>query len=126
MHKCIAITKNCVYLYYKTNKDMNAFSKNFYQSNKTYTVKMATEKLISLGYSDFQFKSCSFANGASFYFTSKDGQEIRVSDHPLTGKRATTTIQVSLVEVKKLSAKPKTEDSDFKKRLAEMIANRNK
>jgi len=119
------IKKNSIFVK-QNNKDMTAFNSNFYQSNNKYTLEMAIEKLTSLGYSDFQFKSCSFTNGASFYFTSKDGEEIRVSDHPLTGKRAANTIQISLVTIKTFSPNTQKSNSDFQASLAEMIAKRNK
>jgi hypothetical protein len=79
---------------------MTSFNNNFYQPNKNYTREMAEQRLLSLGYDSFSFKSCSFTNGASFYFQGKEGQEIRVSDHPLTGNRAFETIDIAIVERK--------------------------
>lgn len=81
---------------------MNNFNSNFFQSNAKYTREIAEQRLISLGYKNFTFKSASFSNGASFYFESEDGKEIRVSDHILTGNRAFETIQVAIEEVKML------------------------
>jgi hypothetical protein len=76
------------------------FNSNFYQPNFKYTREIAEQRLISLGYKNFSFVSASYTNGASFYFTSEEGKEIRVSDHPLTGKRAFETIDVAIVEIK--------------------------
>lgn len=81
---------------------MSTFNSNFYQSNRNYTKEMAEARLVDLGYKNFTFKSVSYTNGASFYFESKDGEEIRVSDHPLTGKRALDIIQVAIVPIKVL------------------------
>lgn len=81
---------------------MKTFNTNFYKPNRSYTREIAEQRLISLGYKNFHFKGCSFSNGASFYFESEDGKEIRVSDHPLTGKRAFDVIQVYIVPVKTL------------------------
>jgi hypothetical protein len=81
---------------------MTTFNNNFYTPTTSYTREMAEMRLTSLGYKDFSFKSSCYTNGASFYFEGEEGQEIRVSDHPLTGKRAFNTIQVSIVELKKL------------------------
>lgn len=82
--------------------EMNTFNPKFYQPNRSYTREIAEQRLISLGFSNFTFKSASYANGASFYFESKDGQQIRVSDHRLTGKRAFDVIQVDIEEPKAL------------------------
>lgn len=90
------------------------FNSSFYQSNRNYTREIAEQRLISLGYKNFSFKSCSFSNGASFYFTSEGGQEIRVSDHKLTGKRAFNTIDVSIVEIKTLKVEVKKDDNKNK------------
>lgn len=79
---------------------MNTFNSNFYKANRSYTREIAEQRLISLGYKDFTFKSVSYTNGASFYFESEDGTEIRVSDHPLTGRRAFDVVQVDIVPVK--------------------------
>jgi len=76
------------------------FNSNFYQSNNSYTREMAEAILTKKGFKNVTYKSSSFANGASFYFESEMGREIRVSDHKLTGKRAFDTIQVDLVERK--------------------------
>lgn len=83
------------------------FNKEFFKPNRVYTREMAEHKLIEKGFKNFQFKSASYTHGASFYFTSEDGKEIRVSDHPLTGDRALETIQVSLVEYKTFPFKRK-------------------
>ncbi len=32
-----------------------------------------------------------------FYFVDQEGNELRVSDHPLTGKRAFNTIEISIL-----------------------------
>jgi hypothetical protein len=107
---------------------MTRFNQNFHQSNRNYTKEMAEEKMLQAGYSEFQFTGCSYANGASFYFTTSCGKEVRVSDHPLTGKRAFNFIQISLVEVKhlpkneKLIAKREAERAAFKARVEAMIA----
>lgn len=87
------------------------FNKSSYQPNLKATREQAEQRLISLGYKNFSFKSCSFSNGASFYFEGENGEEIRVSDHFLTGRRAFTTIQVSLYEVKFLEPKVKKSTS---------------
>lgn len=79
---------------------MKAFNSNFYQSNRSYSREMAEERLITLGYKNFTFKSVSYTNGASFYFESEDGKELRVSDHPLTGNRAFQMIDIAIREVK--------------------------
>lgn len=103
---------------------MENFNNNFYKSNTSYTREIAEKLMIENGYTDFQFKGCSFANGASFYFD-VNGQEVRVSDHTLTGKRAFDVIQISFVKKSVFSAK-KTETNDvseFSKRLyAQMLA----
>lgn len=79
---------------------MSKFNPNFFRPNTEATVEQATQRLIDLGYSNFHYKSMSRSNVASFYFTSENGEEIRVSDHRLTGNRAFNTIQVDLYEVK--------------------------
>jgi hypothetical protein len=84
---------------------MKNFNPNFYKSNMSYTREFAEQRLISLGYKNFHFKGCSFSNGASFYFESEDGREIRVSDHPLTGRRSFDVIQVDIVPIKKFPFK---------------------
>lgn len=81
---------------------MNTFNPNFYRSNRNYTKEMAEARLVELGYKNFTFKSVSYTNGASFYFESEDGKELRVSDHPLTGKRAFDTVKIDIVPVKTL------------------------
>ncbi len=83
------------------------FNKDFFQPNRTNTREIAEARLIELGYSNFQYTGCSYANGSSFYFTSENGQEIRVSDHRLTGKRALEIIDISIV------AEPTQERKDF-------------
>lgn len=84
---------------------MKKFNPNFYRPNRNYTKEMAEARLKDLGYKNFTFKSVSYANGASFYFESEDGKEIRVSDHPLTGKRAFGTIQIDIVPRKTFQVK---------------------
>ena len=79
---------------------MNTFNPNFFKPNRSYTREFAEQRLISLGFKGFQFKGCSYSNGASFYFESEEGREIRVSDHRLTGRRAFDVIQVDIVPVK--------------------------
>lgn len=82
------------------------FNKSFYRSNFSYTREDAENKLRSLGYNNFTFKGCSYSNGASFYFDVEGlDKEVRVSDHPLTGRRAFDVIEISLVTIKKLSIK---------------------
>lgn len=83
---------------------MKNFNNSFYQTNKRFTRKDAEKVMLENGYSDFQFKAASFSNGSSFYFSS-NGIEIRVSDHPLTGKRAFDTVQLSLVKISTLKMK---------------------
>jgi hypothetical protein len=91
------------------------FNKDFFTSNTKYTREIAEARLIELGYSNFTFKNSCYTNGASFYFTSSEGKEIRVSDHSLTGKRAFTTIQVDIVEKKNISiAKIQKENKEIK------------
>lgn len=89
---------------------MNTFNSNFYQSNRNYTKEMAEARLVELGYKNFTFKSVSYTNGASFYFESEDGKDLRVSDHPLTGNRSFETIQIDIVPVKKLDTPFKIRD----------------
>lgn len=98
--KKFAGTNNSAYLCYnKTDKDMTTrFNNSFYTADRNYTREMAEQVMRDNGYNDFQFKSASFSNGASFYFD-VDGREVRVSDHPLTGNRAFETVQLSLVKV---------------------------
>ena len=67
----------------------------------------------------FTFKSASYANGASFYFESEDGKEIRVSDHPLTCKRAFDVIQVDIVPVKTLPTPFKVREMYVKGEISE-------
>ena len=76
------------------------FNRNFYQSNNSATREMAENRLMKKGYKNFQFNSVSRTNGASFYFTGENGEELRVSDHPLTGSRAFNVIQIDLYEKK--------------------------
>lgn len=102
------------------------FNSNFYQPNTSATREMAEKRMVESGYTSFSFKASSFSNGASFYFTLDNGQEVRVSDHLLTGKRASETTQVALFPVKKMVAKEVSASSDFEARLAKMIANRKK
>lgn len=83
---------------------MSTFNSNFYQPNRNYTKEMAEARLVDLGYKNFTFKSVSYTNGASFYFESEDGKELRVSDHRLTGKRAFYTIQIDIEPVKKFES----------------------
>lgn len=96
---------------------MNTFNSNFYQPDTTATRTQAEKRLIELGYSNFTFKSQSKTNGASFYFEGENGEEIRVSDHPLTGRRAFNTVQVDLYEIKTMTVKKGSDDLDFKARL---------
>lgn len=86
----------------KRKKMKQKFKPNFYQPNFSYTREMAEQRLLDLGYKDFVFKGCSYTNGASFYFYHKDGREIRVSDHPLTGRRAFEVIDIPITEPKPL------------------------
>lgn len=88
------------------NNQAKMFNSNFFQSDRSYTREMAEAILVKKGFKNFTFKSSSFSNGASFYFESETGKEIRVSDHGLTGKRAFDTIQVDLVEKKLFKANP--------------------
>jgi len=83
---------------------MNKFNKNFYQPNRSYTREFAEQRLNSLGYKNFSFKSVSYTNGASFYFEGENGEELRVSDHRLTGDRAFNVIQIDLKEIKVLES----------------------
>jgi hypothetical protein len=114
---------------------MKTFNSDFYKANKNYTREIAESKMTEKGYSNFSFTGCSYSNGASFYFTLEDGRKVRVSDHNLTGKRAFDLIQIRFVDSSflpesakcpKLLAKKEKEANDFKQRLAEMIATRNK
>jgi hypothetical protein len=100
---------------------MENFNSNYYQVNKRYTKEMAEQRLIEKGYSKFSFKSASFSNGASFYFTLENGQELRVSDHSLTGKRSFNTIEILFIEPKVLQMKRVIDDKPFKL-TQEMIA----
>jgi hypothetical protein len=110
------------------------FNSDFYTANKSYTREIAESKMTEKGYSNFTFTGCSYSNGASFYFTLEDGRKVRVSDHKLTGKRAFELIQISFVEpsigdkarTAKVLAKREQEAIEFRARLAEMMANRNK
>lgn len=104
----------------KDENKSNKFNEDFFKPNNTATLQQAEEKLKSLGFKNFQFKSVSRTNGVSFYFVSESGQEIRVSDHPLTGKRAHNTIDIPLFDRKKISP-TKKETSGFKL-TPEMIA----
>lgn len=98
-----------------------AFNNDFYTPNRKYTRDMAEARLLELGYKNFHFKSVSYSNGASFYFESEDGKEIRVSDHPLTGKRAFDFVQIAIVEPKVLSVKKSEKNPTFESELAAMI-----
>ena len=95
---------------------MTTFNQNFFQANRKYTKEMAEAKMIANGYSNYSFDNCSYANGASFYFTLEDGRKVRVSDHPLTGKRVFEYIQISFVEPKLMTFKPVIADIVYKKR----------
>lgn len=86
---------------------------NFKKFEIQATKEQAEQRLISLCYKNFHFKGMSTTNGASFYFEDENGKEIRVSDHPLTGKRAFTTIDISLFEGKKLGVKKAQEQPKF-------------
>ena len=79
---------------------MSNFNQSFYTPATHYTREMAEARLIEKGYSDLRYTGLSYANGASFYFEDSKGNEIRVSDHRLTGHRAFGTIQVDIVERK--------------------------
>lgn len=105
---------------------MTNFNHKAFKPNVEATLEMAERRLIDNGYKNFTFKSVSRTNGVSFYFLSENGEEIRVSDHFLTGRRAFTTIQVSLFELKKLKAIKKQQiDSDLDKRIKEAIKKNN-
>jgi len=108
------------------HKEMSKFNSNIYQPNKNYSVNDAEKRLLSLGYFGFEFKSVSYTNGCSFYFTSNEGKEIRVSDHPLTGKRAFDTIQVLITEVKALKPIVKPVDTELQERIKAAIQNKTK
>jgi hypothetical protein len=98
------------------------FNKNFFASNRSYTLEMAENIMFENGYSNFQFKGSSFTNGASFYFTCND-KEIRVSDHTLTGKRAFNVTQLSFAKPSIFEVKANLSASDdFKARIAAAIA----
>jgi len=102
------------------------FNSNFYEPNFKYTKEDAEKRLLDLGYDNFQFKGMSYTNGCSFYFTTSKGEEIRVSDHQLTGKRAFEVIQVRIEEVKTIGIIRKKESSnDLKDRIALAIAKNN-
>ena len=104
------------------------FNSNFYKSNTEATKEQAIARLKEEGYNNFYFTGMSRTNGASFYFKLEDGQEARVSDHPLTGRRAFETIQVRLNEVRTLSlsnerrAILEKEKKESEKRMAELKA----
>ena len=83
------------------------FNSNFYQSNSSFTKEMADAKMIASGYASFQFTGSSYSNGASFYYELENGKKVRVSDHPLTGKREIDMIQISLVQIKKMGINKK-------------------
>lgn len=75
------------------------FNPNFYQSNMKYTREDAERVMRENGYTSFHFKGCSYSNGASFYFDVEGlDKEVRVSDHPLTGRRAFDVIELSFVK----------------------------
>jgi hypothetical protein len=61
---------------------------NSIDSNKSFKMKYnrnTAEKVANeAGYNNLQFKAQSYSNGASFYFGTTDGREIRVSDHSVT------------------------------------------
>lgn len=114
------------------------FNKSFYRPNTEATVEDAEKRLKEEGYSNFHFKSVSRSNGVSFYFETENGQEIRVSDHPLAGKRAFDVIDIPLYKIlktnempgaeerkRKLAEKREREAAEAKVRLAEMIRKRN-
>lgn len=86
------------------------FNPNYHEPNLSYTREIAEQRLLSLGYKDFVFRNCSYNNGASFYFEAKDGREIRVSDHPLTNKRAFSVIDIPIVPPKILPTRFNTSD----------------
>ena len=75
------------------------FNHNFYRPNMKYTREDAERVMRENGYTSFHFKGCSYSNGASFYFDVEGlDKEVRVSDHPLTGRRAFYVIELSLVK----------------------------
>lgn len=82
-------------------------NKNFFQPNLNYTKEIAEKRLHDLGFKNFSYKGSSFTNGASFYFTSENGKELRVSDHNLTGKRAEECTQIRIVEIKEFPVRKK-------------------
>jgi len=82
----------------------STFNPNFYRPRMEYTREMAEARLKDLGYTEFYFTGCSHSNGASFYFELKDGTKVRVSDHPLTGRRAFDYIDISIVPIKTLDS----------------------
>lgn len=86
---------------------MTNFNPSFYESNRKYTKKDAETILTSLGYNNVSFIGLSYANGSSFYFEGENGEQIRVSDHKLTGKRSFNTTQISLNKTKTFIARPK-------------------
>ena len=119
-------------MYQQKQKDMKAqFNSDFYTANKSYTREIAESKMTEKGYSNFTFTGCSYSNGASFYFTLEDGRKVRVSDHKLTGKRAFELIQISFIEqtvmpndrIKKIIAEREKSAEEFRKKIAEMLAN---
>ena len=83
------------------------FNADFYRPNRSYTREDAEGRLISKGVKNFSFTGVSYSNGTSFYFELNNGTKIRVSDHPLTGERAFDYVQISIVEIKKLSINKK-------------------
>lgn len=99
---CIVLQIGCIFVLQNRNQ-MTIFNNSFYQPNRNYTIEMAESRLNDLGYKNYSFNSSCYTNGASFYFTSENGETIRVSDHELTGCRAFNTIQVSLIEKPKVS-----------------------
>lgn len=115
------------------------FNDTFYRPNTIATLEQAEQRMKEEGYSTFHFKGVSRSNGVSFYFEIEGGQEVRVSDHPLTGRRAFDVIQVPLYKIIKMSDIPEykermaklkkkreKESAEFKARLEEMMKNRKK
>lgn len=64
--------------------DSIAYDKSYKMKyNRNTAEKVANDA----GYSNLHFKAQSYSNGASFYFETTDGREIRVSDHSVTSKQ---------------------------------------
>lgn len=85
------------------------FNKNFYVPTN-YTREQAENILIENGFFAFSFVNVSRSNGTSFYYVLPDNRNVRISDHPLTGKRQTEYIQLFFYKPKSLGVnkKPRT------------------